>query len=358
MKKGISLIVLSITILVMAILAATVIISLEDSGIIGRSKKAVNSSNFADEYTRLTVIKNGILTDNLGTITVDEYIQELKAKGIIEDAVIDNTDGTKTITTKSGFEVVIGQSQSSDLNIALKDGNNVNNNNNQPVTKVVNATFTDGTTLSWEELKVASNGSKYGYNASGISDTYIDYSAFEGCTTLASIVVPSGVTIIDGSFSGCTSLVSVTLPNTLVEICGGTFNSCTSLETIILPNSVKIVGNMAFAFCPKLKSVTLSNTLEELGNEVFFNCTSLEHIVLPSSLEFIPMATFDGCKALKTIVIPVSVTGIGGDAFYDCTALTDVYYTGTNTQWNKINFIVGKSDPTVYGATLHCNYAG
>ena len=76
MKKGISLIVLSITILVMAILAATVIISLEDSGIIGRSKKATNNSNFADEYTRLQVIKNGILTDNLGTITIDEYIND------------------------------------------------------------------------------------------------------------------------------------------------------------------------------------------------------------------------------------------------------------------------------------------
>ena len=37
-KKGVSLIVLSITILVMAILAATAIIALEDSGIIGRSK--------------------------------------------------------------------------------------------------------------------------------------------------------------------------------------------------------------------------------------------------------------------------------------------------------------------------------
>ena len=73
-KQGVSLIVLSITILVMAILAATVIIALEDSGIIGRSKNTVSKQNQQEEYTRLMVIKNGILTDNLGTITVDEYI--------------------------------------------------------------------------------------------------------------------------------------------------------------------------------------------------------------------------------------------------------------------------------------------
>ena len=82
-NKGISLIVLSITILVMAILAATVIIALEDSGIIGRSKNTVKNNNYADEYTRLIVIKNGILTDNLGTITVDEFVTELSNKGII-----------------------------------------------------------------------------------------------------------------------------------------------------------------------------------------------------------------------------------------------------------------------------------
>ena len=76
-KQGISLIVLSITILVMAILAATAIIALEDSGIIKRSKDTVTGNNYADEMTRLIVIKNGILTDNLGEITVEEYITEL-----------------------------------------------------------------------------------------------------------------------------------------------------------------------------------------------------------------------------------------------------------------------------------------
>ena len=117
-KQGISLIVLSITILVMAILAAAVIISLEDSGIIGRSKNTVKNSNYSDEYTRLAVIKNGILTDNLGTITVEEYVNELKNKGIVNN-VIDNPDGSKKATTSSGFDVTIEQDGPSDLNIII-----------------------------------------------------------------------------------------------------------------------------------------------------------------------------------------------------------------------------------------------
>ncbi len=124
MKQGISLIVLSITILVMAILAATVIISLEDSGIIGRSKTAVNNSNYADEYTRLVVIKNGILTDNLGTITVEEYVTELINKGIIESDYVTNADGSVTVTTKTGYEVKLSQNGSNDLNFTFESNEN------------------------------------------------------------------------------------------------------------------------------------------------------------------------------------------------------------------------------------------
>ena len=101
----------------MAILAATAIIALEDSGIIGRSKNTVKNNNYADEYTRLVVIKNGILTDNLGTITVDEYVAELSNKGLIESGVITNADGSKSVTTKTGFNVKISQDGISNLNI-------------------------------------------------------------------------------------------------------------------------------------------------------------------------------------------------------------------------------------------------
>ena len=116
-KKEVSLIVLSITILVMAILAATVIISLEDSGIIGRAKSTVKNTSYSDEYTRLIVIKNGILTDNLGTITLEEYIAELQNKGIIENGVITNADGSKTVVTKSGYEITLSQAGVSDLKV-------------------------------------------------------------------------------------------------------------------------------------------------------------------------------------------------------------------------------------------------
>ena len=107
----------------MAILAATAIIALEDSGIIGRSKNTANNNNYLDEYTRLQVIKNGILTDNLGEITVDEYITELQNKGLIESGVTTNADGSKSVTTKTGFVANVMQDGESNVIISLGTSN-------------------------------------------------------------------------------------------------------------------------------------------------------------------------------------------------------------------------------------------
>jgi hypothetical protein len=119
-KKGISLIVLSITILVMVILASAAIITLENSGIIGRSKNAVSSQQKSEEMTRLVVLKNGVLTDNLGTITVAEYVAELDKKGIIDGTTTTDEYGSTVVKTTSGIDVYIRQNGTSDLTISFE----------------------------------------------------------------------------------------------------------------------------------------------------------------------------------------------------------------------------------------------
>ena len=60
---------------------------------------------------------------------------------------------------------------------------------------------------------------------------------------------------------------------------------------------------------------------------------------------------FSGCKSLTSITIPHSVTLIGNYAFSDCTGLTDIYFSGSESEWSKVkirNFNV----PLTY-ATIH-----
>ncbi len=118
-KNGVSMIVLSITILVMAILAATAIISLEDSGIIGRSKSTVTKQNYMQEYERLQSVKNGMLANNFGEITVADYIEELRSKGILETGEQTNPDDSTTVVTKTGMVANLLQDGESNIIISL-----------------------------------------------------------------------------------------------------------------------------------------------------------------------------------------------------------------------------------------------
>jgi hypothetical protein len=46
--------------------------------------------------------------------------------------------------------------------------------------------------------------------------------------------------------------------------------------------------------------------------------------------------SFYYCTALTSITIPSSVTSIGEYALYYCVKLANIYYRGTEAQWNAI----------------------
>ena len=88
-------------------------------------------------------------------------------------------------------------------------------------------------------------------NISGIGN-----SAFQSCSSLASITIPNSVASIgQGAFQYCTSLASITLPNSVASIEQYAFNGCSSLASITIPNSVASIGNSAFQYCTSLTDV-------------------------------------------------------------------------------------------------------
>ena len=184
------------------------------------------------------------------------------------------------------------------------------------------------------------------------SVTSIEYSAFVGCTSLTAINVATGnqnyasvndvlynknkttlmcypagkkdktykmldgVKIIDDSaFDGCISLTSIIIPDSVTSIGVYAFEYCASLKSITIPDSVPLVGPGAFSNCTNLTSVTIQNGVMYIGNEAFANCTSLTGITIPDSVTWIGRYSFGGCTNLTSITIPNSVTSIGDYAF-------------------------------------------
>ena len=198
------------------------------------------------------------------------------------------------------------------------------------------------------------------------SVTSIGSYAFYGCTSLTSVEIPDGVTSIDWhAFSNCTNLTSIIIPNSVTSVGSSAFDNCTSLTSITIPDSVKSIGNWAFDHCKSLTSVTIGNSVTSvtIGNSVtsigsyaFNACTSLTSVTIGNCVTSIGECVFNYCISLKSVIIPNSVTSIGDYAFCYCDSLKDVYYTGSQSDWKKIQIYEGNS--CLKNAAIHYNWNG
>lgn len=62
----------------------------------------------------------------------------------------------------------------------------------------------------------------------------INKRAFQGCSNLTSIIIPSGVTSIESeAFKGCSSLTSISIPDSVTSIEESAFEGCSSLTSVV-----------------------------------------------------------------------------------------------------------------------------
>ena len=122
----------------------------------------------------------------------------------------------------------------------------------------------------------------------------------------------------DFAFEGCSGLTSLTLPSGVTEIGWGAFDGCKGLTSLTIPSSVTSIGKYAFLWCSGLTSLTIPSSVTSIGEEAFSGCSRLTSLTLPSGVTEIGFGAFDGCKGLTSLTIPSSVTSIGRFAFDGC----------------------------------------
>ena len=178
------------------------------------------------------------------------------------------------------------------------------------------------------------------------------YFSFGECTGLSNIDIPVGVKEIDANvFSGCTGLTSVNIPYGVEIIKSGAFANCTGLKNITIPNSVKEIWGEVFSGCTGLTSITVPESVTSLSSAAFSGCTSLTSANIKGGIKTLNASMFADCSSLKSVSIPSSVTNIVNYAFDGCTALKDVYFGGTQAQWEAIK--IGSANEALKSAVIH-----
>lgn len=181
----------------------------------------------------------------------------------------------------------------------------------------------------------------------------INAGAFKGCTGLTNIKIPNSVNRIDNfTFEGCASLASMTIPYGVASIGQNAFLKCSGLTSVTIPDSVTSIESSAFESCTKLANLTLSSNLTSVGYSVFASCRSLTSVTIPNGVKSIGYRAFYSCERLTSVTIPDSVESIDQQAFCFCSNLADVYYDGSQAQWDAIS--IGNYNDPLTSAALHC----
>lgn len=344
-KKGITLIALVVTIIVLIILAGISInLILGENGIITKAKEAKNLQTEAQEKEGIQL---AIVTAQIGNNGYKDLEQTSLEKAIKnqfknqEVQVIDNGDETFTITfsqTNNVYDITYAGKVEKGVNWEYAKANaKAPESQDEERNNGVIGLGTNGESVDmdlWEYYYEEENQG-YGLNDATSLSGVGSAKASRGYlgTDFSNIIIPQYISTDNGetwkpvvdltwTFFNCTELEKIEkIPNTVTTmLC--TFRRCTNFEYSDISLSPKL-KNMFGAFydCEKLQTTPRLPDSVENGTSLFYGCYNLTKVTnLPNKLNTM-YAMFIGCSALTEITeIPNNVQSMEY-TFYNCTSL-------------------------------------
>ena len=151
---------------------------------------------------------------------------------------------------------------------------------------------------------------------------------FEGCRSLAEIVIPEGVTTFEGNtFQDCAKLSKINFPNSLTKTGMNCFHGCEAMPTIELGDNVIQIAVPFGANMRSLTSLSVSKNNPKYDSRDECNAiieTSTNGLIAGCNVTVIPdTVTTIGRYAfrmyqIKKMYFPPSVATIESDAFSGC----------------------------------------
>ncbi len=173
--------------------------------------------------------------------------------------------------------------------------------------------------------------------------------AFNKTEGLSTLELPDSLTSIGDSCFSHSSIASLTLPEGITAIPDNAFYN-SALESISLPDTLTTIGQTAFGKT-MLTELTIPDSVTTIDSGAFYHISSLTSAELSAGLTTLSSSLFADCTHLTTVTIPASITNIGTSVFDNCDALTDVYYGGTQAEWDSVT--ISNYNDALTAAALH-----
>ena len=304
-QKGITLIALVITIIVLLILAGVSIsmISSQD-GILDKATNAKKVTGEKAVEDRVKLATQAALIDGEGTINLEDKTGT--AKGSLYGALKEEFGETDDIVTKYNGDGEI----------------EINSDNILYVSQTGGVSYTPETNLV--------EGVDYEIDTRG--EPFVGFKLLS--TTKKKIIIPEGIEqIASGGCKDKTNIEEVILPKSLKKLNTKAFYGCTNLKKINLEN-VEIFMDNSLANCTKITNLSLKNC-KTIDSYAFQGMTGLTSVVIPEGTSSIGYPPFTGCTNLTSITIP-NTADIGLNCFVTTDNLTNtvnIYYEGTEASF-------------------------
>ncbi len=97
------------------------------------------------------------------------------------------------------------------------------------------------------------------------------------------------------------------------------------------------VSNLLPLIVVQVLQASLFQVVLSILSYAFTDCSNITSVTILNGVESIGWGAFNGCNSLKSIVIPKSVITISTDAFQECSSLKEVYYGGSELDWENVS---------------------
>lgn len=209
-----------------------------------------------------------------------------------------------------------------------------------------------------------------GYTVTAIEGTFVD-------TAVTSVVIPDTVKTIGSDTFMNSKVEKIDLGNGVTTIYDNAFTYAPELVEINIPASVELIVEPMARECPKLQNITVDGNNKNYVSvdgvlyrrQTYFDENGLgllqyptgrtdTHFKIPGNAYCIHEGAFFGAYNLTSLDFPKNLMQIYPEAFGGVLQgdlnITDIYYPGTEEEWNSI--VIEENNDILSQAEIHLDY--